>query len=444
MEAGNITQIGYELPNCDTIRFATEPTLIYRDDLNKLIKFYDDYYKQASQACRAEIARTKDYCNSELSRSREESWYGLTSRMKERTFDYLSKRTDYAYMDMYEEIRERVWGRLQSILRDKSVADISKPQFAWNEKELGIFSFDRASLGLKLKYCYYSPKYKQTFLDELVEIEISGDKTNYFLKSDKSKIVLSYEVTLHDGTSEYIDASNPLSEDDLAEINKRGTLALTSDIKNSFIHKEDKPKPKNAIRIFIDIGCNANINWEQKIYTGIAGVIATEFFEFKGYSVSVIPYIGYTRSGDDNKSVYRLVGYQAKKFSETLSVNQLLCSTADIAFFRTNFFYYAHLTSDFYKNKPYSGIGSNMDRSQKQCSIIQFFRNIDKNIDVYYLNFAEIYSEEQVLFFLTYLMFNIDNENTALNNAKYGTVNAVLTAEQIRQRTRDVINNTNT
>ena len=62
------------------------------------------------------------------------------------------------------------------------------------------------------------------------------------------------------------------------------------------------------------------------------------------------------------------MGYQAKKFSETLETEKLLLSCSDIAFFRTRFFFYAHLISDFYGDEVYEGIGFNMSREEKQCS----------------------------------------------------------------------------
>ena len=169
-----------------------------------------------------------------------------------------------------------------------------------------------------------------------------------------------------------------------------------------------------------------------------------EFFEYLGFATSIIPYIGYKRySRKQGKEVYRLLAYQAKKFSEGLETEKLLLSCSDIAFFRTKFFFYAQLISDYYGDEVYDLIGSNMDRNEKQCSIIQKFKEKDKNIDTFYFNIADIYSEEQSLELITYLIFNIDNENKKLRNERLGNQEQILTERQLRDLTNSTLNNNN-
>lgn len=437
------TDLGYNLPDCDRIKFSTEPTIFYRDNFDDLDKYFKEYERtKASQSVKNELARVERDGQQKLESSTEESWYGLKSRMGRVNWRFLYERIDFVYRDVYKELKDKIWAELDKLLRNNSIAEILKKNFEWNDKELGIFSFDRASLGLTPKYAYYSFKTKQTYQEDLIERVGEGDSTKYLLISDRSvEITLCYEVNLPNDQKLYIDAKNPINLQEIADTG--GYLSVVSNIKNCFIHQVPKPKIANAVRIFIDFGCNADIGWRQKIYNGLFGIILSEFFEFMGYSTSIIPYIGYSRHSDkQNKRVYRLLAYQAKKFTQTLETEKLLLSCSDIAFFRTRFFLYAHLLSDSYGDNVDRGIGFNMSREEKQCSMIQYFKNKDKNIDVFYYNVAEIYSEQQVLYNLTYLILNIDNENKKLNAARLGINDpTILNENQLKKKATNLSNN---
>jgi hypothetical protein len=444
-----IADIGYEIPDCSKLKFETEPTIFYRDNFNDLITFFKAYEVRATQEAINAINKEKTKANQALSGTNPytpATWYGDVDRMEKRDFDFLYNRNNFVYWDEYKDLKKKVDNQVQKLFRNQSVADVIKKNFEWNEKELGLFSFDRASIGLLPKYCFYSPKYDKTFQEDYITTEGDGEETKYFLKEDKSEIVLSYEIILNepkDGkTSIYVDAKKNIN---LEEINKIGYLSVVSNVKKSFIYQVDKPKIANAIRIFIDFGCNANVQWKEKIFNGMFGIILSEVFEYLGYSTSIIPYIGFKRYDDSGKKVYRLLAYQAKKFTETLETERLLVSCSDIAFFRTKFFVYAHLLSDYYKNKPDEGIGYSLTREESQCSMIQYFKNKDKNKDVYYYNISEINSEEKVIEMLTYLILNIDNENKKLNEERQknsGQLSGkekIYTQEEIMNKAKDII-----
>ena len=450
-----ITELGFDLPDCNLIKFKTVPTLLYRDNFDSFSKFFEDYEKgitpnenggYVTQAVLSELRSIESKGQSSLDSSNEDSWYGLKSRMTQKTWRFLYERKDFVYRDKYDEVRTKLWDSLQRLLRNQSIAEIIKKNFEWNDKELGLFSFDRASLSLNPKYAFYSFITRITYQEDLVETVGEGEKAKYFLKSDNSELTLCYEINLNEPnefgeTKLYVDSKKPVN---LEEINKIGFLSVVSDIKNSFIYQVPKPKMANAIRLFIDFGCNANIKWDEKIYNGLTGIVMAEFFEYLGFATSIIPYIGYKRySRKQGKEVYRLLAYQAKKFSEGLETEKLLLSCSDIAFFRTKFFFYAQLISDYYGDEVYDLIGSNMDRNEKQCSIIQKFKEKDKNIDTFYFNIADIYSEEQSLELITYLIFNIDNENKKLRNERLGNQEQILTERQLRDLTNSTLNNNN-
>lgn len=452
-----ITELGFNLPDCKTIKFETEPTLFYRDNFDSFDKFFKDFEKGATtnqsggnvtQSVLNELVKTEREGQSELDRNtNENTWYGLRSRMKQQTWRFLYERTEFVYRDIYDDVRSKLWDSLQKLLRNQSIAEIIKKNFEWNDKELGLFSFDRASLSLTPKYAYYSFVTKKTYQEDLVKTVGIGENAKYSLKSDNTELTLCYEVILNEPnelgeTKIYIDAKDPLNSEQLEEINKIGYLSVVSDIKNSFIYQVPKPKMANAIRLFIDFGCNGDISWNQKIYNGLTGIIMAEFFEYLGFATSIVPYIGfYRQSRKVGKRVYRLLAYQAKKFSEGLETEKLLLSCSDIAFFRTRFFFYAHLISDYYGDEVYDGIGSNMSRSEKQCSIVQKFKQKDKNIDTFYFNIADVYSEQQSLELITYLIFNIDNENKKLRNERLGLQEQILTEAQLRDLANKTLNN---
>ena len=450
-----MAELGFNLPDCNDIRFQNNPTLTSRDSFNDLAKFFEDYKNglirneagnTVSQSVLRELTEVENRGNRTLNSGG--SWYGIKSRMGQVNWRFLLERKNFVYRDIYDDFRVKIWDLLQRLLRQESIANIIKKNFEWNDRELGLFSFDRASLSLAPKYAYYSFEKRQTYQEDSINISGEGEETKYFLKSDSSEIKLCYEVKLNEPnelgeTKLYIDSKKPITEEQLTEINKVGYLSVVSDIKNSFIYQVEKPKLSNAVRIFIDFGCNADTEWNEKIYCGLTGIIISEFFEYMGYATSIIPYIGFKRESN-NGEVYRLIAYQAKKFSETLETEKLLLTCSDIAFFRTNFFIFAHLISDYFGNSVKSSIGRNMDREEKQCSIIQKFKNIDKNPDLHYINVADIYSEQDAIYLITYLIFNIDNENKRLNNERFGTQDQILTERQLRQQAQDAINTATT
>jgi hypothetical protein len=451
-----ITELGFDLPDCNLIEFKSVPTLLYRDNFESFNKFFEDYEKgimpnqngtgYVTQAVLSELRSIERKGQKSIDSSNEDSWYGLKSRMTEKTWRFLYERTDFVYRDKYDEVRNKLWDSLQRLLRNQSIAEIIKKNFEWNDKELGLFSFDRASLSLNPKYAFYSFITRKTYQEDLVETVGEGEKAKYFLKSDNSELTLCCEINLNEPNEFgeiklYVDAKEPIN---VEEINKIGYLSVVSDIKNCFIYQVPKPKMANAIRLFIDFGCNSNVKWDEKIYNGLTGIVMAEFFEYLGFATSVIPYIGYKRySRKKGEEVYRLLAYQAKKFSEGLETEKLLLSCSDIAFFRTKFFFYAQLISDYYGDEVYDLIGSNMDRNEKQCSIIQKFKEKDKNIDTFYFNIADIYSEQQSMELITYLIFNIDNENKKLRNERLGTQEKILTERQLRDLANSTLNNNN-
>lgn len=454
----SVTTLGLDLPDCDNIRFASEPTLKHFDGelvggqyippFQQLDDFFTNYERnRASQDVRDELQDVERRTNERLNESGDDTWYGLKSKMGRADFRFLYERNEFVYKEIYKETKEKIWERINQLLRSKSLANIVKKNFEWNDKELGVFSFDRASLSLSPKYAYYSFIHKKTYQEDFIRTEGAGDNTKYYLKSDNTEITLCYEINLYKTNEKgedkiYVDAKKPINLD---EINNIGFISVVSDIRNCFLYQVPKPKVANAVRIFIDFGCNRDKSWDEKIYTGLFGVVLSEFFEFMGYSTSIIPYIGFQRySKNKRTTVYRLLSYQAKKFTETLETEKLLVSCSDIAFFRTRFFFYAHLLSDSYGDEVLDTIGINMDREQKQCSIIQAFKNKDKNLDCFYYNIAEIYSEDELLQNLTYLILNVDNENKKLNEVRNGVKdNTILTDAQLRAAARQLNSNPN-
>ena len=459
-----ITELGYKLPDCETMDFKTVPTLFYRDNFDSFDKFFKEYEKgnatnesggYVSQSVLQQLQETERRGQNNFrdgnflcgyTYSGDNTWYGLRSRMKQQTWRFLYERTEFVYRDIYDDLRTKLWDSLQKLLRNQSIAEILKKNFEWNDKELGLFSFDRASLSLTPKYAYYSFVNRKTYQEDLVKTVGVGENAKYFLKSDNTELNLCYEINLNEPnefgeTKVYINSKEPIN---LEEINKIGYLSVVSDIKNSFIYQVPKPKIVNAIRLFIDFGCNCDVTWNNKIYCGLTGIIMAEFFEYLGFATSIIPYIGYRRySAKQKKEVYRLMAYQAKKFSEGLETEKLLLSCSDIAFFRTRFFLYAHLISDYYGDEVDDGIGFNMDREQKQCSIIQKFKEKDKNIDTFYFNIADIESEKQALELITYLIFNIDNENKKLRNQALGTNEKILTEDELKKLADEALKKNN-
>lgn len=205
-----------------------------------------------------------------------------------------------------------------------------------NDRELGIFSFERAMMSLQGATGLCVQK---------------GDKKTFYKMNDGTPII--------EKDKQKKDKEGRL----LFKIEKNGETAFLTQLeedgdkrwislnKKSFLYKEKHPRPKRIVRIFILIGQN----WGRVAYwAGVTAVILANFLEGRGYAVRVTAAIGLSNSGlnfgGTNKeygSRYNMI--DVKGYDETMDTLSLLYVLADPSFFRIRQFKY--YLAQQYKNK---------------------------------------------------------------------------------------------
>ncbi len=99
-----------------------------------------------------------------------DSWYGFPLIEKESD---LTEHSQYLHFDLLKKIRPRIKGEIENLNLLESEYEVKKKKIEYNDREIGIFSFDRASMGLrkikkdgetkiisdiKKSYAYFIPK----------------------------------------------------------------------------------------------------------------------------------------------------------------------------------------------------------------------------------------------------------------------------------------------
>lgn len=280
------------------------------------------------------------------------------------------QRDRYQLMDEFNEVYEsNIKPRLEEILKE-SKANLDVPAYKYNDLGLGLFDFNKASTGLIPKYQYYSFEKKEMVDGNEVETIKDGLKYKYVLKTDKSPCVLvpfiksDNKELLKVVYKEIYDGGN------VFEVLKKNNLkiggsasAFGSTIKKTYLLKENVTKPKNAIRLFIKIGHNADINATAFKWAGYAAIGIAQLLSLMGnYSISIIAICGNKSRinlNQDGNLVEgtRYWGINLKRFDETLDAKSLLYVVSDATFFRVKLFDNIIKQAGYYKDYVDTGLG---------------------------------------------------------------------------------------
>ena len=366
--------------------------------------------------------KTKRGIESQIS-GRDSSWFGLP--LPNSLEDALS-RTKYLEMDEYNKVyKENIQPRIQDILKE-SKADLEMPVLKYNDLGLGTFDFNKASAGLIALYKYYSFKKKDLVDGMEVLTYKEKDKYKYKLKSDGSSVVLVPEFK---GGYDTKDAQKALKDIEKGEnvfvvlkkygIKIGGKEAFSSTIKKSYLLKERSPKPKNAIRLFVKMGNNANILHPQYKWTGYAAVGVAELLEVLGYAVSIIGIVG-TENIRSSEFPTRYVAINLKNFDETLDKQSLLYVASDPTFFRIKVFELILKLAQNYKDYIDGNLGRSTTIEQIKSVVFNEFGKRDKmfndkgkaaNSQFLYYMIGDVYGLDELNRTILEIGLNVVNEN---------------------------------
>ena len=245
-------------------------------------------------------------------------------------------RKEFLNMKLYRNTYDQLEPFLAQ-LEKASIGVIPKEIIVPTELELGIFSFERAMMGMEGIPGLYSKKY-----DKYVSVE-DGDpvlKDGKQTFTDDKKAIYKYNKS----NNKEIPLGTELW---LQQLEKDGQKQWGSSNKKSFLKKEKYKRPANAIRLFVYVGGN----WTQDTYwAGLTAVIAAQFLQTKGYSVRITIAIGivsnrgfnFQKPGEspvqESGARYSLI--DVKDYAETMDSLTLLYTVSDPSFFRVRVFEY--------------------------------------------------------------------------------------------------------
>ena len=300
------------------------------------------------------------------------------------------KRTSFLnpklYLDTFEELKPLL-DKLEKMSQGIVPKEIIKP----TDRDLGIFSFDRAMMAMERVPAFYSEKNKKFYLFSQVNIHIGNGEKTYTLKDDGSEVVLKQlEV---DGIPQY------------ASTNKK-----------SYLYKEKFPRPKSAIHIYCYIWVNVG---KITFWAGLSSAIIAYFLESKGYSVRLTAvsanrvwgYKGTSETG------YHVDLIDVKGYDEIIDSGTLLLPIADSSFLRMRVFRYT-LASQWKNSDEFdTGLGQAITSNEIREMIEgqQKLKNLETEQETltYYIGGVNTDSLEGAVENIKRVICNAENENRA-------------------------------
>lgn len=232
-----------------------------------------------------------------------------------------------------------------------------KKKIVFTSQEIGIFSFDLASLGLVRVYEYYSPYFnkiispnfvksyknaegKLVFYHIMVEgvprhiLELKAGKL-YSERLDREvEFSEAEKVETEDSIKYYLPEKPKIEKHEVErrqKVDKKGNKVFSSTFKKSFIYI-----PKVSTQLpRIDLIINASYAWgvdatEQMIWSSMAAISIAE--KLSASNVDFRIYASYPVKFNNNKKVYTFV--KIKDSGEPLNINGIAILTSDGRQFR--------------------------------------------------------------------------------------------------------------
>lgn len=186
-------------------------------------------------------------------------------------------------MPLVKEIRPLIKKHLSRYMNHLETDVMPKPKVSYNDRGLGIFSFDRAAMGL------------------------------YTLSKIKTKTPLETTAT---------------------QINiELGRANVRSMERNVYAYFENKNVSRPSARLYLMAGGNIGVSGKDMLYVGLAAGELVEFLEERGVAVEINIMIGSAYRDMINMAVVCV-----KRFQDKADINQLLLLSSDPKYFRCNGF----------------------------------------------------------------------------------------------------------
>jgi len=327
-------------------------TIYYFDGLMDYLKFTKDTEPKLNGNAENGWNRLKGEQN--VRRNATNSWYGTTDVQK-----IIGEKKSFLFNNELDRFLQAI---VKSAIRT-DVTDIEqKKKLEFTEKELGIFSFDLASLGLVRVNEYYSPLLKKIVESDYIRSYVASDgklvfyhikvdavKRHYIEYSGKEKgyysNVLKRLVPVSDLTQEVVDDNILFVYEETFEIpqhdvevrqkrNEEGGLKYATTWKKSFMYipKTLNTLPRIDLIIASSYGGSVNAT-NAMIWNTMAGLAVAQKLSQSNINYRIIAaYTDRATGGSRDKEVYTFV--KIKDENQPLNPNMMATLLSDGRFFR--------------------------------------------------------------------------------------------------------------
>lgn len=331
------------------------------DSLSDAEKFSDDVFKTITVGSRAynianeyyDVEEKRRYVRNSADRA---NWFGVTDDA------FVDNKLDrFSRIDMVQgEVL-----KLSTQISKKSFVDIDQvKRIEFTDKEVGIFSFDMASLGLVRVYEYYSPLLKTIVSGNFVKsektgsgetlfyyqgtpfvpkhkIEYVGKQGGYYSEILK-RLVDKDELIQEAGEDKIVVLYFPEKEkiekhevERKQKLNKDGKKKFATTFKKCFIEIKKVKSELPRVDIVVPLSYSYRVTADQAFWNCIQVLSICEKLTKSGVNYRVLGAVC-TETPTGNKQIYQFINL--KNENQPLDPNQLSIVVSDMRFFRLTTF----------------------------------------------------------------------------------------------------------
>ena len=260
--------------------------------------FVDEETRELSDMNKSRWRVVNNSTESELKKGTD--WYGTPTP---KNVEELNEHRTFLGMSLIKYIQPKIKDKLSQYLEYLQDSVLPKPKMDYNDRGLGVFSFERAATGM----------YK-----------------------------------MHP-----VNTQNPLNTA-VSQMNiELGNRKIQTSVKSVYAYFKDKQTSYPSMQLYIMAGGNAGVKGNQLFYVGLACAELVEFMEIRGVSVEVNVLLGTSFDSQVSMAVIRV-----KRFQDKLDKNQLLLISSDPRYFRYRGFKGLVALSNYFGLTIPQGLGS--------------------------------------------------------------------------------------
>ncbi|WP_407264903.1 hypothetical protein R5N98_12615 [Tenacibaculum maritimum] len=260
--------------------------------------FVDDEVKQLSSTNASRWNWVKQSTSDQLNNGTD--WYGTPTP---KDTSELEEHKIFLGMKLVEKIQPQIKGKISKYLEYLQNSVLPKPKISYNDRGLGVFSFERAAMGM----------YQQFPVNTSTPITTSVSQMNIELRKKQ----------------------------------------LLTSVKSVYAYFQDKKSSYPSLQLYIMSGANAQVKGNDLLYVGLACAELVEFMELRGISVEVNVMLGTSFNNQVAMACIRV-----KRFQDKLDKNQLLLISSDPRYFRYRGFKGLVALSNYFGLRIPSGLGT--------------------------------------------------------------------------------------